>query len=182
MKKIVLITLTIISLVACDKGPNISTEKIDYLKVQNNTNLEVSIGFFSVFDKVLAIEYIILPNQSIALDSFKSTYFSGGDIHNDCIIDYINPSVQLDSDQFCRVGLWNSEVTKMAYDFGGIKLTELQDSRVVSYAGCDTSGNVPCNIGTVEEIVEKINKKDSKITTTTTYIITNQQFLLADSL
>jgi len=174
-----------IYLVACDKGPTGYVEKTDYLKIQNNTNYEVTMGVFN-FNKndTFIIEYSVLPNQtSPILDTFISDYGIGGDIGGACEIKYINPNAQ-NYENICVDGFWDSPSTSIAYNFEGIKLTKLQRSRVVSYSDCDTSTtnlNV-CNIGIVEEFSEKINKTNSKVTTTTTYIITNQQFLLADSL
>jgi len=184
MKNLIILLFTIISLVACDKGPNGSTEKIDYLKVQNDTPFEVTVGFFDRRnDNNFIIEYLVAPNQTMFLDSFKSLYFIS-DLGDGCDVLYINPSVNINTDGICLFGIWNSSSTDMAYDFEGVKLTDLQNSFFVSYADCDTSTNnlSVCNIGTVEEFSEKTSKKLVRITSTTTYTITNQQYLLADSL
>ena len=178
MKNLIII-LTIIILTACNKNPSGTIENIYYLKVQNNTNLEVTVGFFH--DSEFLLEYTVPPLQTIELDSFKSTS-SKMDIG--CSVTYTNPSININTDRICLFGIWNSRATEMAYDFEGIKLIDLQSSKIVSYADCDTSSNNlnVCNIGYEEKLEEAITDKIWGVTSTTTYIITNQQYLLADSL
>ena len=172
MKKILIFTLFATTIISCRNKADRTT--YCYLKVQNNTAYQVKMGLFKNEDTSFLKEYTIEPFEKTDIIDTATflTYFDNGED-----VEYISGS----GFNGGVAPYWDADyLSSFAYDFEGIKRSILQETRV---SECDTNSTVSlCNFGIKEIYGNQIDKKNTESFQTVTYVITNQQFLLADSL
>ena len=170
MKNIITIIITTIILYSCGKSKH--TTSYHYLKVKNTTNHEVLLGLFDNETDTLLSEYFINPNQTGFLDTV---------VYSISIND--GERIELIKGKGFSDPYWNSYLSSTAYIFDNFKISQLQESIVST--DCDTSITEQsyCHFGTIKKNIVEIKKdKEFEEFETITYIITEQQYLLSDTI
>jgi len=176
MKKTIIyifILSTLIYFSSCNKKT--TTQLYYYLKINNTTNHEVLLGLFDKENDTLLVEYFISPNETKFLDTvvYKMSDNDGARYS------YVSGR----GSDALPMPIWNSNYSEMSYLFDDTKILKKLLSEVEE---CDTSSFLLqdlCNFGTIELIKKEIKKGiDFEETEIVTYIVTEQQYILADSL
>ena len=177
MKNIFIICFFLILLLSC--RPRVY-DVTAYLEVENLTTHQVNILFYNNYnlydkDTVIVKEYNIPANFKGTLDTVKFEYTIGED-------DYCIVSIPDGLYNACNVYYWR-DYASIQYIFDNIKKSEIQEFRIFSFEQCDTSSSItPCLIIEEEKNEEFINRKKNMVTESIKYYITEQQYLLADSI
>lgn len=165
---------------SCSKG--IINKETQYLEVINLTSHNVTIFFYDKYDlwerndTVPIKNYKISANFSGIIDTAIIEYRGGED---DYCENVLRPDKGCDSQSY---NLWG-EITLNQVVFDSVKISDLTNYLEVSFAECDTvSLSEACVFISYSKEVINSDKKRADITEKTTYYITEQQYLLADSI
>lgn len=180
MKNLILLVVISIFLFSCTKGP--VHHKTVYFEVKNLTAHQVKISFFGSYSSnysILQKEYNIPPNFSGILDTGKYEYVTSGDGGYCNVLTSNNSYV---GDCWTGNSYYWGRASLLQFNFDDLKITDTVPVYYLNFKDCDTSSVIsPCFIIEQEEKEEWV-KKSIEVVEKITYYITNQQYLLADSI
>ena len=162
--KYIYLLILLLSIFSCRKKYYTNN---NYLAFKNNTNYEVVATFVSRADTIQFKEFLVPAHSTIYGDTSIVEYYCN---------DGCRP-VNSTTDNYLY---WiNKNNHAIIYDFEGIKISDFQN---IDYYACDTSSTISaCNFNIKDTIIEETENM-TFYNITTTYYITQQQYLLADSL